>query len=385
MPRLVHKQPTYFHHKASNRARVRCGGKDHYLPGDYGSPESLRAYADLLESLKDTGTVHAASKPGDEPAPILLTIAELVEKYWDHAQVYYRRDSVPTGEADVIRAALRPTLQMFGHLLVEDFKPKHLKQAREEMIRRGWTRRYINAAIRRTRRMFRWGVEEELVPAEVSGTLAAVTALKEGRTAAREKPQVGSVPDDRIEAVLPHVSPLVSDLIRFIRLTGARPGEALSMTAAEVDRSDLRCWEFRPTRHKTSHRGKKRTVFIGPRAREIVARRIAKAGSGRVFPITKGGLRKALLKGCDRASPHPTLSKMKAEELTAAQRAELRSWRKANRFAPNQLRHAAATAIREEHGLEASQVILGHARADVTEIYAETSQKRGREIASKVG
>jgi site-specific recombinase XerC len=38
---------------------------------------------------------------------------------------------------------------------------------------------------------------------------------------------------------------------------------------------------------------------------------------------------------------------------------------------PNQLRHTTATKVREQFGLEAAQVVLGHSRADVTQVYAE--------------
>jgi site-specific recombinase XerD len=35
------------------------------------------------------------------------------------------------------------------------------------------------------------------------------------------------------------------------------------------------------------------------------------------------------------------------------------------------LRHTFATRVRKEHGLEAAQVLLGHSKADTTQIYAE--------------
>lgn len=38
---------------------------------------------------------------------------------------------------------------------------------------------------------------------------------------------------------------------------------------------------------------------------------------------------------------------------------------------PNQLRHLHATEVRRRFGLEAAQAALGHARADVTQVYAE--------------
>ena len=52
---------------------------------------------------------------------------------------------------------------------------------------------------------------------------------------------------------------------------------------------------------------------------------------------------------------------------------------------PNQLRHAAATRIRAEFGLEAAQVSLGHARADVTQVYGERNAALAVEVARKIG
>ena len=68
--------------------------------------------------------------------------------------------------------------------------------------------------------------------------------------------------------------------------------------------------------------------------------------------------RQAIHRACDRAFPAP-----EGENLTA--------WRDAHRWSPNQLRHAFATKVRKEFGLEASQVALGHSRADVTQIYEQ--------------
>src|SRR5262249_27495914 len=48
--------------------------------------------------------------------------------------------------------------------------------------------------------------------------------------------------------------------------------------------------------------------------------------------------------------------------------------RQAERFVPHwcplQLRHNHATEVRRRYGLEAAQVMLGHSRADVTQVYA---------------
>jgi hypothetical protein len=49
------------------------------------------------------------------------------------------------------------------------------------------------------------------------------------------------------------------------------------------------------------------------------------------------------------------------------------------------LRHSTGTQVRELFGLEAAQLILGHSRADVTQIYAERNAKLAADVARKLG
>ncbi len=55
------------------------------------------------------------------------------------------------------------------------------------------------------------------------------------------------------------------------------------------------------------------------------------------------------------------------------------------KWTPLQIRHGRATEIRGQHGLEAAQVVLGHARADVTQVYAERNLQKAIEIARQSG
>lgn len=52
-------------------------------------------------------------------------------------------------------------------------------------------------------------------------------------------------------------------------------------------------------------------------------------------------------------------------------------------WTPNRLRHNAATEVRQEYGLEAAQVILGHSSAEVTQVYAERDKKLAIEVAKQ--
>src|SRR4051794_26617315 len=101
MPKLTRKLPSYSLHKPSGQARVRHLGRDYYL-GTYGSRESHEAYARLIaEFSRDTP---APPTPSSGP-----TVADLILRFWSHAQNYYRRpDGSPTGEHLNIRCALKP-------------------------------------------------------------------------------------------------------------------------------------------------------------------------------------------------------------------------------------------------------------------------------------
>jgi uncharacterized protein (TIGR02996 family) len=63
----------------------------------------------------------------------------------------------------------------------------------------------------------------------------------------------------------------------------------------------------------------------------------------------------------------------------AAQKAGVPHWH------PNQLRHLFATEVRRLHGLEAAQVLLGHSRADVTQVYAERDLQLAARVAGEIG
>ena len=52
---------------------------------------------------------------------------------------------------------------------------------------------------------------------------------------------------------------------------------------------------------------------------------------------------------------------------------------------PNQLRHSAATEIRRAYGLEAAQVVLGHSKADITQVYAERDFALAADVMRRIG
>ena len=89
--------------------------------------------------------------------------------------------------------------------------------------------------------------------------------------------------------------------------------------------------------------------------------------------------RRAIHRACDLAFPPPNgLDKERDKQKIVA-------WKKSHRWSPNRLRHSAATAIRRQFGLEAAQVTLGHASADVTQVYAERDSAKAVEVMRLIG
>ncbi len=197
MPKLIYKLPKYSLHKATGQARIKYAGKVRYM-GRYDSPETHQRYDDFIETIpkppEEVTTFAEPARPGG------LLVGELALRYLAHAKAYYAREGVPTGEHVTIRSSLAPLTKRFADLPVTDLGPKKLKQVREDMIARGWSRKYCNKATSIIKRCFAWAAEEELIPAEVSNGLIPVKGLKKGRSAAHETEPVGPVDDKHVDA-----------------------------------------------------------------------------------------------------------------------------------------------------------------------------------------
>ena len=93
------RTPSYRHHKPTDQGVVALNGRDFYL-GRYNSPESRAEYDRLIAEWLTNGRTHpvAASGTGSD-----LTINELLLRFVQWSEVYYRKNGEPTSEARMIR------------------------------------------------------------------------------------------------------------------------------------------------------------------------------------------------------------------------------------------------------------------------------------------
>jgi len=233
MPRRTHSVPKYRHHRASGQAIVSIAGRDHYL-GPWQSKASKLAYDAVIGEWLARGR-----QPHVEIAE--LTVVELIARYWRFAKGYYVKHGRSTGELDNIRSALRPLKATYGHTQAAEFGPLRLKAVRQKMVAAGLCRTVVNARIQKLKRVFSWAVSEELLSAEVANALAEVEGLKKGRSDIREAEAVKPVADEVVQTTLPHLPPVVADMVRFQRLTGCRPAEVCLLRACDIDRAREVC------------------------------------------------------------------------------------------------------------------------------------------------
>lgn len=427
MPRLTQAVPKYRRHRGSGQAIVTLAGRDHYL-GKFGSKASRMLYDRLIAEYLATGR---SSITHEEEAGI--SVVEVLAAFWKHAKQYYVKNGEPTTEQGAYKVIIRDVRKLYGDEEAAAFGPKALKTMRQIWVDRGLVRGTVNQNCRKLVRLFRWAAAEEIIPHTIPDRLATVSGLRKGRTEAPESAPVLPVGGEVVQATLAQLSATVRDMVRVQLLTGMRPNEVCNLRPGDLDRSK-EVWEYRPASHKTEHHGRARVVFIGPEAQQILASYVARPpGSycfdpreaveqwreqkhaARTTPLSCGnrpslGLtskrskdlgdhyttssyRRAIHRACDRAftAPEP-LAKQTGESstlhrarLSEQQWAELRAWQSKHRWSPNQLRHTAATEIRKQFGLEAAQVILGHAAADVTQVYAERDLDKAREVARQCG
>jgi integrase len=365
MARSKNVVPSYSLHKPTGQAQVRVDGKMFYL-GEYGSEKSRIRYSEIIAKLtsgvpidpigiaKRKRNANSGQDPDSGPS-----VAELVLAFKSHSEAYYRKpNGKMTDEVQCLKSAMKPVRELFGLVPTRDFTPLMLKTVRETYIGNGWTRGFCNRSTNRIRSMFKWGVENGIVPVATWQALTAISPLKAGRCEAHDNDRREAVSDENIQLVKARLEQRNRDIVDLLLLSGCRIGELLSLTWPMIDRSG-ETWEAELKNHKTAYRGKIRKLHFGKQAQAILNRYLGTPTSQTIFNLRRDTFSKSITSACHRAG--------------------------VPKFVPHQLRHTAGTRIRDEIGVEAAQAVLGHAAAAMTAIYTRNTDRLARSAAAKMG
>lgn len=424
------QSPKYCRDKTHDLAYVRLTGRKHYL-GKYGSPESRQLYREKIGEWC-RGPEAPNPKQQDKDDSATMTVLMLIAAWIKHHVPTRSEGQRPNGEAGRFFDLFREMKLLFGaeeHLAIH-FGAKSLKKLAAHLADvRGFSRRTVRGYVLNAKTLFRWAVEEDLLPGEVSYRIDSVKRLRYGQVRKKVRPMA----DELVEAIKPFLSRHVRAMVDVQMLTGMRSGELTGMRRSRVDTSGP-SWVYQlGTEHKTGHHDIEREIEIGPAAQEVLKqfppysldpdefifspteaeKERADAGPCRGTGGRKPGkrytpdsYRKAIQEACKKAFPLPEdLRRRKCvpseshvrivmrwetpkewrERLGPEGLAKVRAWRKSHRFHPHQIRHYAATRIERRFGRDAAQVVMGHQSPAVTNLYIEQDRQLAKKVMLEIG
>lgn len=451
-------------HAASGQAFIEVRGRREYL-GKYGSKTAEKRYHARLSELAreaeeaqrteapvaaeagtaadgivDTATPRAAGDDAvltrEQMEALLdqcrrrgeaLTVNGLLMCFWQYQRRQYSlRAERGASTAHLANWGLTAELiaDHVGDRLVRDVGPEAILAIQETLIERDCCVNYINKLTGYVKHVFRWGMTRRLVDRLVAFDVSSVPSLKAGMTAARVTAETEAVADAWVEAVLPYLSPPVRAMVQVQRLTGMRSDNVTAIRGCDLNMSG-QIWTYEPARHKTSHRGYRLRIAIGPKAQAIIRPFLRTNLTEYLFQpadavewhrATRAAARKSkrtpsqlarqpkasperpqrdrydsksyyrsVAYGIDRANRarRAELAKRLGREPTSDEAAnfQIPAWY------PHQLRHALISEVRKRFGLDVAQVAAAHRDQTTTERYsrAALTEEHAERVAREIG
>lgn len=327
--------------------------------------------------------------------PQELTVAELAALYLSHDQDRCRGELISRTTFLESQAVVRELVDRHAHLLVTQFGPKSLKDIQQRLAKtpcRSQAGRYkgtespptlcrnqVNSRVNHIRRIFKWGVSEELVRPTILEALKCVTGLKRGE--AHDNPPRTAVDPKHVWIVINDLRSTTpastrsrdyqhaaADALDFILSTGCRPGEACNLRWKDVTLEPEPLVEL--TEHKTRKvTGTSRLIPLNQAATRLIRGLLQTRDSqdpdrpvfdadGQGRPLLTNGLYQLVRKTCAATDcPH---------------------------WSPYQIRHTVASTVVARTGSEVeASALLGHTPGStVVQRYSKdrlASARRGAE------
>jgi len=362
-PRSPDDLPTMKFHAATGRSVVYLDGRSIYL-GPHGRPETRRRYDRLLAEWLANG--RRLPEPDRE-----LTVDELADRYEAHHH-----------DPASVRYAFKLVRRLYGPEPISVLRPLALKALLRQWAGDGLSITTANRYAKVLRQAVRHAVANEWAEPEQLDALRAVPLLRAGRGEGKDPRRVEPVAWEEVEAIRSHVAAQVWAMIVVQWETGARAGEIVGLTPADIDMTG-EVWLVDLDRHKTSYRGHRRRLLLPAAAQDAIrpyltGRRLdaplwsprEAAAAMKVRTRTGAGRR-------DDQAPTPTRTDRRIGtryRVDTYRQAIERACKAAgvDKWTPHRLRHSAATRFRREFGVDVAATILGHSSATLTDaVYAE--------------
>jgi len=383
MPKLKNEVPKLA--RSGSYACVYCGGQRHRL-GIWGSPEAKTAYTRFIAELQTNPTA-CGGKQQQSGGQVL--VAELAADFFKNIQ-----GRMHPAHISHFKVTIGYLIEIYGDIAVGDFTPKKLKAVRNQMVRSGkLCRRMVNDYTGGIVRIFSWGVEEELVKADLVNDLREVKALRKGEPGTFENKSRKEVADDIVRRTLPFMSPTIRTMVVLQRMTGMRPSEMCAMTVGDIDKTRVAgLWHYVPKSQKTEEYIGERPIPLGKPEQILIAPYLEGKEPGAAVFSPRTAVKEIRERQRAERKTKVTPSQGERDRQRAKNPADhigefydRNSYRKAvghairqankagqkvPKWSPYQLRHAQATALEKEGKLDMAQAVLRHTTVNTTKRYA---------------
>lgn len=397
------KPPAYRMYQPKGRKPIACvdlpttSGKRRVYLGAYDSPASREAYdlaiSEWYASHRKAAPVAASKRYLQDATGDFVSPAAVAAAFLRHRRHTHRTGFGRFKGKDIVVPALRRFRDGLKFKNAKGMKAIDLELIQTKMVTDGLALATIREYMRFIRLALIHANKSDILPDTVYAMFAKVDRVTESTPNLKPAREVEPVDDATIEATVPHLPRHVSALVKLLRLTGARPKELCTMRVSDINMRHAQaagCWIFQPKRHKTTHKGKVRIIAFGPLAQAILEPFIRSSNrlDSYVFsPAASEDERFGELIAAGKVKHKPTKELGECYTARVIRKAIERACRRAGvpAWHPYQLRHSAATAIRQQFGIEKAQDALGHSREDMTHRYAAKALANVVEIAKKVG
>jgi integrase len=282
----------------------------------------------------------------------------------------------------------------YADLPADQFGPIRLAELRDLFVASGNSRKYANRQTNAIINIFRHAVSRELIDFRVVERLRTLEPLRYGQTKARETAPVMPVDIETVRLTAQHLSPTLKAMVRVQAATGMRSGEVCIMRPMDIEKRPDGVWLYRPEKHKGTHRGTAKAIpLIGDAKlalkpfldRDPNAYCFSPRESMAWFREQQRKNRKSKVQPSQvsRKKANPKRQPRERFKPDSYYRAVTNAAKKAgtDHWHPHQLRHTAASVIREALGIEYASAMLGHSRTAMTEHYAKLTEAKAIEAA----
>lgn len=388
---------------SSGQARVVLGGKVHYC-GVWGTPDAYARYAELLRTWQQGESAPRPKAPNAVQAT--LKVRDLTAQFLDHidATGRYRKNGKPTGQRAMFVHVIDSLDRVCGDFPVTRCTEATLVAWRDRLERNPRiTRRGINRKVTMVLQIFKWGRARGLVPKVVWADLAALEPLRRGEVG--DRPETGrprrAVTAEEVELVAAHCCPQVAALLRLQALCGMRPGEALAMRWADIDKTPIPgdrtgAWIYYvPGGGKTAHHGHV-TRYVLPKAAQAILELFPATPLAPIFsPAAAMAERRKRRRACRKTRVQPSQQRRDADAardysdrwgINEYRRHVLRACEKAavQPFTPHEVRHGFVTWAANTLSLGAAAAAANHRNVTTTQRYVHVQAADALTVAAAV-